>query len=330
MAKAPPRRPVSGEFTLIAELARELATPRLRTVELGIGDDAAILRVGKERVVVSVDDQVEGVHFDLRWLTPADVGYRALQAAASDLAAMGARPLGAVASLHVPPGFSPAKLRQLARGQAEAARRLGCPVVGGNVARGAVLSVTTTVLGQVKKPLLRAGARPGDELWIIGELGLARAGLRLHQQRLRLPARLRAIGERARQAWARPEALVSAGRQLAGRARAVIDVSDGLAGDVQHLAHEGRVKAVVEASRLAQLVSADLCELGDLLGEPGVALALTGGEDYALLCAGPGARRPARARVIGRIERGRGSELELESGQRLALGSGFDHLRPQR
>jgi len=327
MAQASRRRSASGEFELIAELARELAMPRARAVEVGIGDDAAILRVGKERIAVSVDDQVEGVHFDLRWLDPADVGYRALQAAASDLAAMGATPLGAVASLHVPRGFSAAKLRQLARGQAQAARELGCPVVGGNIARADVLSITTTVLGRVAKPLLRSTARPGDSLWIIGELGLSRAGLLLHQQRLKVPARLRAIAQRARQAWARPRALVAAGRKLHGRARAVIDVSDGLAGDVQHLANESRVKTVLEAARLARLVSPELSELGDLLGEPGATLAINGGEDYALLCAGPPARRPTRAKVVGRIERGRGSELELETGQRLALGSGFDHLR---
>jgi len=321
------RRPASGEFALIAQLARELSAPYAKAVELGIGDDAAVLRVGKERVVVSVDDQVEGVHFDLRWLSASDVGYRALQAAASDLAAMGAAPLGAVASLHVPRGFPEAKLRELARGQAEAARQLGCPVVGGNVARGSVLSVTTTVLGRVTKPLLRSGARAGDEFWVMGELGLARAGLLLHQQRLKVPSRLRAVAEQARQAWARPQARIAAGLKLVGRARAVIDVSDGLAGDVQHLADESRVKAVIQAELLARLVPGELCELGDLLGEPGVALALTGGEDYALLGAGPRARRPARAKVVGRIERGRGSELELETGQRLALGPGFDHLR---
>lgn len=321
------RRRNSGEFGLITLLARELAGTRGRAVQLGIGDDAAVLRVGKERIVVSVDDQVQGVHFDLRWLSALDVGYRSLQAAASDLAAMGATPLAAVASLHVPRGFPEAKLQELARGQAQAARQLGCPVVGGNIARGQVLSVTTTVLGRVKKPLLRSGARVGDELWVLGELGLARAGLLLHQQRLKPPARLRTVAERACVAWARPEARVAAGRKLLGRARAVIDVSDGLAGDVQHLASESGVKAVVEAARLARLVSPELCELGDLLGEPGVALALTGGEDYALLCAGPKARRPARAKVVGRIERGRGSVLELETGQRLPLGPGFDHLR---
>ncbi|HVY26612.1 MAG TPA: thiamine-phosphate kinase [Polyangiaceae bacterium] len=327
MKRASKRRATGGEFSLIAELARELSKTKSRAVVLGIGDDAAVLQAGAERIVVTVDDQVESVHFDLRWLSLEDVGYRALQAAASDLAAMGASPLGAVASLQIPPDFPQQKLKLLARGQAQAARALGCPLVGGNVTRGARLSVSTTVLGRVKTPITRAGARVGDELWVLGELGWARAGLRLHQTRPRVPARLARISARAKAAWARPFALLAEGQRLQGRAHAAIDVSDGLSGDVQHLAEASGVKAVISAADLQRLVSPGLAELGDLLGEPATALALRGGEDYALLCAGPRARRPARAKVVGRIERGRGSELELENGQRFELGPGFDHLR---
>jgi len=327
MKRASPRRHPGGEFSLIAELRRELSKTKSRAVELGIGDDAAVLRAGAERIVVTVDDQVESVHFDLRWLGLEDVGYRALQAAASDLAAMGASPLGAVASLQVPADFPQQKLKLLARGQAQAARELGCPLVGGNVTRGARLSVSTTVLGRVQKPVTRKGARAGDELWVLGELGLARAGLLLHQTRLRVPGRLARVAALAKAAWARPVALLAEGQRLQARAHAAIDVSDGLSGDVQHLAEASGVKAVISAADLQRLVSPQLAELGDLLGEPGTALALRGGEDYALLCAGPRARRPARAKVVGRIERGRGSELELENGQRFRLGPGFDHLR---
>lgn len=327
MPKATNRRPASGEFSLIAALERELSRVGSKAVELGIGDDAAVLRVGKQRLVVTVDDQIEGVHFDLRWLSAADVGYRALQAAASDLAAMGASPLSAVVSLRVPADFPRAELSKLARGQAAAARELACPVVGGNVARDSKLSLTTTVLGLAPQPLLRRGARAGDELWVLGELGLARAGLLLHQRRPKLPARLAKVARRARAAWARPQARIADGLRLVGRARAAIDVSDGLAGDVRHLADQSGLKAVISAPLLSRVVAPDLALLGDLLGEPGVALALTGGEDYALLAAGPKARRPPGARVVGRLERGRGAELELEAGQRFALGAGFDHLR---
>jgi thiamine-monophosphate kinase len=324
----PRRREGLGEFELITMLERELGQTRTRAVELGIGDDAALLRLGRERLVVTVDDQVEGVHFDLRWLSLLDVGYRSLQAAASDLAAMASQPLAAVASLHVPAKLPTSALRQLARGQAQAAAELGCPIVGGNVTRGPVLSISTTVLGRAsQRPLLRSGARPGDELWLVGELGLARAGLLLLEQRLRLPGRLRGVAERAKRAWARPQAQIAAGRALVGRARAAIDVSDGLSGDAAHVARASGVKVVLESRLISRLMSPEFAELADLLGEPAVALALRGGEDYALLGVGPRARRPARAKAIGRTERGRGIELELETGQRFALGPGFDHLR---
>jgi thiamine-monophosphate kinase len=322
------RRPGLGEFELIAVLERELTRKHARAVEVGIGDDAAVVRFGRQRLVLTVDDQVEGAHFDLRWLSLADVGFRALQAATSDLAAMAAEPVAALASLHVPRDFPAARLRELARGQARASAELGCPVVGGNVTRGPVLSISTSVLGRaVARPLLRSGAKPGDELWLLGQLGLARAGLLLHQERVQLPRRLRAVATLAKRAWARPRALVAAGRSLSGRAHAAIDVSDGLRGDAGHLARASAVKVVLESRRISRSMSPELAELADLLGEPAVALALQGGEDYALLAAGPRARRPARAKVIGRIERGHGAELELETGQRFALGPGFDHLR---
>ncbi len=325
----PPKKAAAsgGEFALIAELAKRLAGGAGRAVELGIGDDAAVLRVGRERLVMTVDDQVEGVHFDRRWLSAADIGYRSLQAAASDVAAMGAAPLAAVASLRAPRGFPQRLLLELGSGQAQAAKQLGCPVVGGNVARGSELAVTTTVLGRARKPLLRSGARVGDELWLVGDVGLARAGLLLHQSRLKVPRALAAVAARAKRAWARPEAAIVAGQRLVGRARAAIDVSDGLGGDVRHLAEQSGVKAVLHAALIARAIPEDLAPLAELLGEPAVALALTGGEDYALLGAGPRARRPRWVKVIGSVERGRGAELQLENGQRLELSTGFDHYR---
>jgi thiamine-monophosphate kinase len=323
-----PKSVLAGEFELIARIAQVLETrgPRSSRVELGIGDDAAVLRSGRERLVVTVDEQVEAVHFDLAWLDLEDVGYRSLQAAASDIAAMGAEPLAAVVGLQLPRGFERASARALARGQAAAARRLTCPIVGGNIARSATLSISTTVLGRAPKPLRRSGARIGDELWVLGDLGLARAGLRLHQSSPRLPARLHSIARRARQAFARPVARIAAGLALRGRATALIDVSDGLAGDVGHLARASEVAAVIELRALSRLVSPRLAELGDLLGEPGTSLALYGGEDYALLASGPARKRPRAARVIGHIERGGGAFLELESGARLELSGGFDHF----
>jgi len=134
-------------------------------------------------LVWTVDAAVEHVHFERGWLTLADVGWRSFNAAVSDICAMAAEPLCALSSVIFPAQFSRRDMNELGRGQRDAARSLGCPIVGGNLSRGAELSITTTVLGRARRPLLRSGALPGDELWLCGEVGLAAAGLRLLQRR---------------------------------------------------------------------------------------------------------------------------------------------------
>jgi thiamine-monophosphate kinase len=293
-------------------------------VKLGIGDDAAVLApAGADSLVWTSDACVEGVHFDSKWLGSADVGFRSLQAAASDVAAMGARPLAALSNLILPASFGKAELSALARGQAEASRALGCPVVGGNLSRGAELSITTTVLGTCRQPLVRSGARPGDELWLVGDVGLAAAGLEL--LRAGIASRSRAAA-RCIRAWRRPVALVRTGMTLARYARAALDVSDGLRADAPRLADASGVRVIIEEAAFTKALDPALTSVARVLRVSPVELALTGGEDYALLAAGPSGTRPRSAQRIGRIERGRAAWFERADGQRLRLSGGFDHL----
>ncbi|MFO0570491.1 MAG: thiamine-phosphate kinase [Polyangiaceae bacterium] len=196
-------KPPAGERAAIALLARLLrAAPPGHGVELGIGDDAAVLRAGAERWVWTIDACIEGVHFDLRYLDLVDVGYRSLMAAASDLAAMGAAPIGALAELGLPKAATPRAVRAIGRGQALAANAIGCPVIGGILSRSTEISVVTTVIGRAKRPLLRRGARAGDDLYLVGEVGLAAFGLELLRRQRRAQsasggARLRPGGGRS-------------------------------------------------------------------------------------------------------------------------------------
>ncbi|HEY3498935.1 MAG TPA: thiamine-phosphate kinase, partial [Polyangiaceae bacterium] len=283
---APARSPRFGEREAVALFRARLGSAK-PGVRLGIGDDAALLVAPRAPLVLTVDACVEGTHFLRSLIELRDVGYKAFQAAASDLAAMGARPLAALSALELPRGFSKRELDSLARGQAEAARELACPVVGGNVARAARLSITTTVIGEARRPLTRAGARAGDELWLVGELGLAALGLRLLRSRRAPPARFRRERDVAVRAWRRPQALLSRGLGLVGRAHAAIDVSDGLAGDVLHLAEASGVRAVLYAALLERALSSELRALASFAGRTPLELALAGGEDYALVAAGP-------------------------------------------
>ncbi|HEX2880570.1 MAG TPA: thiamine-phosphate kinase [Polyangiaceae bacterium] len=311
------------EARIIADLLRQFGTKH-RQVELGIGDDAAVLQVGTARLVWTVDACVEDVHFQRSWLTLSELGARATHAAASDLAAMGAVPLAMLANLALPPGFSRAELKLLAKGQARAARELGCPVVGGNLTRADTLSITTTVLGTARKPLRRDGAQVGDELWLFGKLGVARAGLLslLRGSRVRSNALKECVT-----AWRKPRALLTAGRSLVGRAHATLDISDGLSEDAGRLAAASGVKLVVDEPAFLRALPAALHRVARELGETPLDLALAGGEDYALLATGPRRKRPKGVAVIGEVRSGRGVVLRSNGRERPISQRGFDHFR---
>jgi thiamine-monophosphate kinase len=296
-----------GERALL-EAIRRLVPPG-PGVRLGVGDDAAVLAPIRSPLLVTTDAMVEGVHFRSRWLSPRDLGRRAFEVSASDVAAMGGRVVAAVLALAAPPTLPVASLRAIVAGARDAARAAGGALVGGNLASARALSVTVTVLGAAphKRPITRAGARVGDRLFVTGALGGAAFGLRsLLAARSIAPAA--AVGR-----WRRPRARLRAGAALArhGVAAAMIDLSDGLLIDTDRLC---------AASGVAARIDADCLPLAPALR--GVArplarrLALTGGEDYELLFAVHPRRvrdlRAARAALgcpvtaIGEIVSGRG------------------------
>jgi thiamine-monophosphate kinase len=315
---ARPRR--ISEFAAIAQLRALFRDSSSRT-EVGIGDDAAVLKASG-RLVWTVDTAVEHVHFERAWLSLADIGWRSFQAAASDVCAMGGAPVAALSSVIFPRDLSTTELLQLARGQRAAARALGCSIVGGNLSIGSELSVTTTLIGDAKRPLLRSAAKAGDELWLCGDVGLAAAGLRCLQRSG--ANRNAAWAARALRAFRRPHAQLAAGLSLVRRAHAAIDVSDGLAGDAAHLAHDSGARLILDLRKLETALAPALLKVAAKLELSALQLALYGGEDYALLAAGPGARRPGAARVIGRVERGSGVWL-LEGARLTRAARGFEH-----
>jgi thiamine-monophosphate kinase len=315
---------VASEWDRIEALRITFAAPSLPGVVVGIGDDAAVLAPGPEPLVWTVDAAVDGVHFRRDLLSFVDIGYRATMAAASDLAAMGAAPRGLLAALVLPPSVGDVELALLATGQREAADALGTAILGGNLARGTELSITTTALGAAPAPLTRTGALPGDALWAAGALGLAAAGLAF------LLAGRVAVGPPDRAAvrsWRRPEAQIAAGIAARGWAHAAIDVSDGLAQDVRHLARASAVDVVLDA---AAILSPELERIAADLGRDPLELALHGGEDYALIVAAPDGPAPDGFTRIGWILRhaGAGSvQLAREDGAIVAVGGrGFDHF----
>jgi thiamine-monophosphate kinase len=314
-----------SEFERIARISALFATRIHSQVKVGIGDDAAVLRRGKGDLVWTVDSSVEGVHFRRDWLKDQDIGWRSFHAAVSDLAAMGAKPIGALSALELPKDYDERSLMRLLQGQKDAANALGCPIIGGNLASAASVAVTTTVLGQTTHALLRSGARVDDELWLVGELGLAAAGLACLMDASRKP--WGSAVERCVAAWRRPEALIRRGRALLGRAHAAIDISDGLVGDAEHIAESSRVAVELNVDVLADLLRPELRNVAEQLSLSAIEFALHGGEDYALLATGPRSRRPRWASPIGRVVAGRGVWGTSREKGRQRLRSGFDHFR---
>jgi thiamine-monophosphate kinase len=315
-----------GRIALLAQVfASAGARGRVEIgVETGIGDDAAVLRLaeerpgtGRSRLVWTIDEQVEGTHFRRELLGWHDVGWRSFMAAASDLAAMGAEPWCALSALVLPAAFTDDALEELALGQRAAAASVGAPVVGGNLARGPAVSIATTLLGRCDRPVTRAGARPGDALWLAGAVGLAAAGLRALERGVVDP-RLDAAVE----AWRAPRALVGEGIGMVPTASAAIDVSDGVARDAGHLAEAGGVQLVIDAAAL--VAEGALSDAATALGASALELALHGGEDYALLATAPDA--PPGFRRVGEVRAGRGLVLRTAEGERPLDPAGFDHF----
>lgn len=292
-----------------------------------VGDDCAILPDGTGRVVVSTDLSIEGVHFEAGWLSFEEIGWRAAAGALSDLAAAGAEVIGVLASVGSPRGAGDGHLVELMRGVGAAATAAGGVVLGGDLSASPQWVVDITVLGRARAPLTRRGARPGDGLWLTGIPGLSRAALTAWRR-----------GEQpepdARRAFAHPEPRLALGRRLAeAGARAMVDLSDGLAGDAGHLAAASAVALDLELDLLP--LAPAVVRAAERQGTPAPIFAAEGGEDYELLAALPPAFGEAVAAAlaaatgvpltrIGAVAEGSGVRLWHERRQvRLA---GYDHF----
>jgi thiamine-monophosphate kinase len=243
-----------------------------------VGDDAAVVRA-RGHAVTSVDMMVDGVHFRSSQLAPGEIGHRALAAALSDLAAMGAEPGEAYLALGLPPGFQGAAL-ELAAGMQALATRHGVTIAGGDVTRAAELTVSVTVVGWADDPagiVGRDGARVGDLVCVTGRLGAAGAFLEGIEE--------------ARDAYARPAPRLEEGQALvAAGARAMIDISDGLANDARHIGRRSGVRLELSLAALP------VAEVVGQLGASPAEFAATSGDDYELCaCIPPSARTVAEA-----------------------------------
>ncbi len=325
-----------SEDALVAELRALIEThPVNRRILSRIGDDGAVWQPSRShRSVVTTDALIENVHFRRDTMPVRDVGWRAMAANISDLAAMGARPLLATVALGMPVDFPEADILELYRGMLDVASRHGCGIAGGDLTRAPELFIAITAIGEVRPSHVkgRGGARSGDIVAVTGALGASRAGLHLADNASMLNGELR---EQALAAHRRPEPRVAEGAWLAAseHVHSMMDISDGVSTDLARMCVQSHCAALLENVPVAS----SAVEAAKQRGEDAQAYALAGGEDYELLVAvAPRAfthlsfrfnkrfGRPLYA--IGRFREGSGLYARAEEGEAPLAPTGWDHL----
>src|SRR5215468_2719864 len=310
-----------GEFALIDRITARLgARSRDGVVLLGPGDDGAIVSVSDGRVVASTDVLVDGRHFRRDWASAIDIGHRAAAANLADIAAMGAAPTALLVALCAPPDLDVRWAEELADGLAAESAIAGASVVGGDISASPTLTIAVTALGDLRgaDPVVRGGARPGDIVAVAGRLGYASAGLTVLNRGFRSP---RVLVD----AYRRPVVPYAAG-PAAGRlgATAMLDVSDGLLGDLAHIAHASGV--AIDVRRDALAVPPEFADVAAALGVDPYAWVLTGGDDHALAATFPdGTSLHGSWRVIGRVSAGTG--VTVDGAPFDDAPAGWDHFR---
>jgi thiamine-monophosphate kinase len=271
-----------GEHSLIARITERLAMPPW--VVVGPGDDAAVLQPERGTAdVLTTDALVDGVHFDLRFVAPPDVGHRALAVNLSDLAAMGAEPRAALLSLLLPASLDVATLDGIIDGMTALAAQHRVAIVGGNITQTpGPLAIDVTAVGSVhpRRVLRRSGARPGDDVYVTGTLGDAAVGLRWLLEGGDPQSEMYAS---CIERYRRPEPRVRAGLLL-GRNRVAsscMDLSDGLADAVRQVARASAVGITIDETAIP--ISPAARSWHEAARRNAIATAMTGGDDYELL-----------------------------------------------
>jgi thiamine-monophosphate kinase len=263
-----------GEFALIARVVARLGAGDESVVAVGPGDDAAVVTAPDGRVVASTDVLVEGVHFRRDWSSGYDVGRRAAAANLADVAAMGAAPTALLVGLAAPPDLPLAWVDDLADGLRDECRLVDARVAGGDVVQSPTLTISVTALGDLRggPPVRRSGARPGDVVVVAGRLGFAAAGLALLHAGI--------ADDPLTDAHRRPAVPYAAALRLADLGvTSMIDVSDGLVGDLGHVAAASGVR--IELARDDLPLPAELVEAGLAVGADPLEWVATGGDDHA-------------------------------------------------
>jgi len=318
-----------GEFGLIDLLAEMVGGGQDEHLLIGIGDDAAAWQGDASIQLATVDSFIQDVHFPSGIASWQELGWKAMAANLSDIAAMGGAPRYALASLALPEDTEVDDVTALYTGMLDLAQQYGVAIIGGDLSRAPLIIITITVLGnsQKKQTLTRSAAKPGELIAVTGYLGAAAAGLEMLKKKLQFDPQATAC---FKQAFLYPYPRIAEGQLLADHGvKTAIDLSDGLISDLSQICKASQVGARVEVDRVPvePAVKADF-------GERALEMALAGGEDYELLFTASAevidkVRQSASCPItaIGEIVAGKGVTVVDRQGNPIKLGkAGWEHF----
>ena len=324
-----------GEFRVISSIRSDLKDFQ-KEVIVGIGDDTAVIKVSGEKLLLFTSDSlVEDVHFKWDYTSPFQVGWKALVVNISDVAAVGGNPTHCLVSLALPSDTERNLVREVYRGLKKAASKYRVGIVGGDTVRAPSFIITVSLLGEVKREniVLRSGAKPGDLIYVTGQLGSSGAGLAC------LKAPNWKVKPEIRQFLIKKHLMLSPrlveGQKIASSqiATSMIDLSDGLASDLHRLAEESKVGAVLWEDEFPTALATE--QLAKVMGKSLLEWILYGGEDYELLFAVPPNKKEKLRQTLGFphtligeiVDRDQGIYLKNRGGNRTKIEDrGYNHF----
>jgi thiamine-monophosphate kinase len=306
-----------GEFGIIKRISQK---PKDKNILVGIGDDAAVLKIGKKLAVITTDTLVEGDHFNLSYFTPEQVGMKAIEINVSDIVSMGAIPKYALVSLALQKNMNIKFIDDLYKGMRKAAAKYGVEIIGGNLTHAKQIVIDIDLIGFATKQnlCLRSQAKPGDFILVSGDLGASTAGLNLFLKKIK-------GHDYVKKKHLEPKAAPQKVKPFLKYINAMEDVSDGLASEIQHICEQSNVGAVIYADNIP--IKDETRKAAKRVKKNPLDYALYGGEDFELVfTVNEKNLSKVKGYLVGEITKNKDIKIYQKGKETLLKKRGYDHF----
>ena len=306
-----------GEFGLITRIYKP---SKDKNIIKGIGDDCAVIKIGKKLLVITTDTIIDGDHFSLKYFTPEQIGKKAIEINVSDIGSMGGIPKYALVSLVLPKDLDVNIIERIYKGMRQSGKKHNLEIIGGNITHGKQLTIDIDLIGEVKPQnlCLRSHAKPGDFILVTGDLGSSTAGLKLFQKNIKghKEVKLKHLEPKAKYSKVKP---------FLKYLNAMIDVSDGLASEVKHICEQSKTGAIIFKDNIP--IKDQTRKAARVIKNDPADYALYGGEDFELIfTVSEKNLNKVKGFLVGEITKRKGVYLYQKGKEKLISKHGYDHF----